>query len=84
MYLHYRTITTEPGTQGKVLIKTNHGDMDIELWPKEAPLACRNFVQLCLEGYFDRTIVHRIIKGMHRPNLLVSLKIIHIKCEIQS
>lgn len=54
---------TEPGTQGKVVLKTNHGDIDIELWPKEAPLACRNFVQLCLEGYFDHTSVHRIIKG---------------------
>jgi peptidyl-prolyl cis-trans isomerase SDCCAG10 len=54
---------TEPGTQGKVVLKTNHGAIDIELWPKEAPLACRNFVQLCLEGYFDHTSVHRIIKG---------------------
>lgn len=24
--------------------------------------ACRNFVQLCLEGYYDSTIFHRIIK----------------------
>ncbi len=24
--------------------------------------ACRNFVQLCLEGYYDNTIFHRIIK----------------------
>ena len=53
---------TEPPTQGKVLIKTSHGDIDVELWPKEAPLACRNFIQLALEGYYDKTIVHRIIK----------------------
>lgn len=25
--------------------------------------AVRNFVQLCLEGYYDNTIFHRIIKG---------------------
>jgi len=36
---------------------------DIELWSKEAPLACRNFIQLALEGYYDNTIVHRIVKG---------------------
>ena len=24
--------------------------------------ACRNFVQMCLEGYYDGTIFHRIIK----------------------
>ncbi|KAL5783474.1 hypothetical protein ACOSP7_008503 [Xanthoceras sorbifolium] len=53
----------EPPTKGKVIVKTTHGPLDIELWPKEAPKAVRNFVQLCLEGYFDNTIFHRIIKG---------------------
>uniref|UniRef100_A0AAQ6A2Y8 PPIase cyclophilin-type domain-containing protein n=1 Tax=Amphiprion ocellaris TaxID=80972 RepID=A0AAQ6A2Y8_AMPOC len=36
----------EPPTNGKVLLKTTAGDIDIELWSKEAPKACRNFVQL--------------------------------------
>jgi peptidyl-prolyl cis-trans isomerase SDCCAG10 len=36
---------------------------DIELWSKEAPLACRNFVQLALEGYYNDTSVVRIVKG---------------------
>lgn len=53
---------TEPPTQGKVLLKTSYGDIDIELWPKEAPLACRNFIQLALEGYYDKTPVTRVIK----------------------
>ena len=47
----------------QVLVKTTLGDLDIELWSKEAPIACRNFVQLCLEGYYDGTIFHRIVKG---------------------
>jgi peptidyl-prolyl cis-trans isomerase SDCCAG10 len=55
---------TEPPTRGKVLLHTSFGDIDIELWPKEAPKACRNFVQLCLEGYYDDVIFHRIIKGL--------------------
>ena len=54
---------TEPATSGKVLLETTVGDIDVELWSKEAPLACRNFVQLCLEGYFDDCPVHRVIKG---------------------
>ncbi|GAB4837068.1 cytochrome P450 monooxygenase 57 [Ancistrocladus abbreviatus] len=53
----------EPPTKGKVTLNTTHGPVDIELWPKEAPKAVRNFVQLCLEGYYDNTIFHRIIKG---------------------
>lgn len=53
----------EPPTKGKVIINTTYGPLDIELWPKEAPKAVRNFVQLCLEGYYDNTIFHRILKG---------------------
>ncbi|CAH1999798.1 unnamed protein product [Acanthoscelides obtectus] len=53
----------EPPTSGKVLLKTSVGDIDIELWAKEAPKACRNFIQLCLEGYYNNTIFHRVLKG---------------------
>lgn len=53
----------EPPTNGKVLLITTCGEIDIELWSKEAPKACRNFIQLCLEGYYDGTIFHRIVKG---------------------
>ncbi|KAG6556057.1 hypothetical protein Mapa_001998 [Marchantia paleacea] len=52
----------EPPTKGKVLLNTSLGQLDFELWPKEAPKAVRNFVQLCLEGYYDNTFFHRIIK----------------------
>lgn len=54
---------TEPPTSGKVLLRTSYGDIDVELWSKEAPLACRNFIQLALEGYYDNTLVNRVIKG---------------------
>jgi peptidyl-prolyl cis-trans isomerase SDCCAG10 len=52
----------QPATSGKVVLKTTVGDIDVELWPKEAPIACRNFVQLCMEGYYDNCIFHRIIR----------------------
>ena len=53
--------TTEPPTQGKVILHSTFGDVDVELWPEQAPKACRNFVQLALEGYYDGTIFHRLI-----------------------
>ena len=52
---------TEPPTSGKVLLHTSVGDIDIELWSKETPKTCRNFVQLCLEGYYNDTIFHRVV-----------------------
>ncbi|BFZ17122.1 hypothetical protein BsWGS_20158 [Bradybaena similaris] len=56
IYIH------EPPTKGKVLLVTSVGDIDIELWSKEAPKACRNFVQLCMEEYYNGTIFHRVVK----------------------
>ncbi|KAI8588488.1 peptidyl-prolyl isomerase cwc27 [Geranomyces variabilis] len=53
---------TAPPTQGKVILHTTAGPFEIELWAKETPKTCRNFVQLCLEGYYDGTIFHRAVK----------------------
>ncbi|XP_075988424.1 spliceosome-associated protein CWC27 homolog isoform X2 [Anticarsia gemmatalis] len=53
----------EPPALGKVLLKTTAGEIDIELWTKEAPKACRNFIQLCMEGYYNGTIFHRVVPG---------------------
>ena len=55
--------TQEPPTSGKVILSTNHGDLEIELWTKETPRTCRNFIQLCLEGFYDNTVFHRIIRS---------------------
>ncbi|KAL1504394.1 hypothetical protein AB1Y20_010800 [Prymnesium parvum] len=53
----------EPATHGKVVLHTSIGPLDVELWSKQAPIACRNFIQLCLENYYDGCIFHRVIKG---------------------
>ena len=52
----------EPSTNGKIVLETSYGPIDIELWGRESPVAVRNFVQLSMEGYYDGTIFHRIIK----------------------
>ena len=54
----------EPNTNGKVVLHTTVGDVDIELWSEQAALACRNFIQLCLEHYYDNTIFHRVLKKL--------------------
>lgn len=50
-------------TSGRVILHTTVGDIDIELWCRETPKACRNFIQLCLEGYYEDVIFHRVIKN---------------------
>jgi len=51
----------EPPCEGKVTLETTVGDIDIELWSREAPKAARNFIQLCLEGYYTNTKFFRVV-----------------------
>lgn len=51
----------EPNTNGKVIIQTTAGDLQVELWGKQAPIASRNFIQLALEGFYDGTNFHRLV-----------------------
>src|SRR5512139_2148360 len=40
-------------------LKTNYGDIVIELLPKEAPLTVNNFVALSRQGYYNGVKFHR-------------------------
>lgn len=44
-----------------MILKTTHGDLDIELWAVQTPLTSRNFLQLCLDGYYTDTVFHRLV-----------------------
>lgn len=52
-----------PPTSAQVLLTTTHGEVLLELWAKETPQTCRNFIQLCLESYYDNTPFHRVVPG---------------------
>jgi cyclophilin family peptidyl-prolyl cis-trans isomerase len=45
------------------MLQTNKGDIEVELWPQDAPMTVNNFVCLAEDGYFDGTPFHRIVKG---------------------
>ncbi|KAL8955598.1 MAG: hypothetical protein Q9193_006612, partial [Seirophora villosa] len=53
----------EPQPTAKVLLETSSGDISLELFAKQTPLASRNFLQLCLDGYYNNTIFHRLVPG---------------------
>ena len=49
-----------------ITIKTNHGDISIELFEDKAPISCENFRQYVKDGHFDGTVFHRVI-----PNFMI-------------
>ncbi|KAI9652409.1 MAG: Peptidyl-prolyl isomerase cwc27 [Alyxoria varia] len=53
----------EPPPTAKVILYTTSGEIQLELFAQQTPRTCRNFLQLCLDGYYDRTIFHRLVPG---------------------
>ena len=49
-----------------ITIKTNHGDIKVELFDENAPITCENFRQYVADGFFNDTIFHRVI-----PNFMI-------------
>ncbi|MFL6038649.1 MAG: peptidylprolyl isomerase [Gaiellaceae bacterium] len=43
-------------------LQTNHGAIEVELYPQEAPKTVDNFVKLARDGFYDGLIFHRVIK----------------------
>lgn len=49
-----------------ITIKTNLGDIAIELFEDKAPISCENFRQYVADDFFSDTIFHRVI-----PNFMI-------------
>ena len=49
-----------------ITIKTNHGDIGVELFEEKAPVSCENFRQYIADGHYAGTIFHRVI-----PNFMI-------------
>ncbi len=43
-------------------IKTNFGDISVQLFPKDAPATVNNFVFLARQGFYDGLKFHRVVK----------------------
>ncbi|MFK8019249.1 MAG: peptidylprolyl isomerase [Pseudomonadales bacterium] len=44
-------------------LKTNYGDIEIELDFENAPISAANFAEYANSGFYDGTIFHRVIDG---------------------
>jgi len=51
------------GKNPTVEITTSLGNITVELFPKEAPISVKNFLDYAEKGYYTDTIFHRVIAG---------------------
>lgn len=63
---NFLQLNLEQATGPKATLKTNMGDITLQLFPEEAPKTVENFVGLAEKGYYDGVIFHRVI-----PNFMI-------------
>ncbi|MEX0750396.1 MAG: peptidylprolyl isomerase [Dehalococcoidia bacterium] len=63
MYSAEPPMTIDADKQYFATIKTDGGDMKLELYPKDAPRHVNSFVFLAREGFYEGVTFHRVIPG---------------------
>lgn len=59
----FAVMNTSPSLPKTATIKTNHGNIVLQLHPDKTPKTVENFTTLAERGKYDDTIFHRVIKG---------------------
>lgn len=59
--MKYPQLNLENQQGSTAVLKTNQGEIKIQLFPEQAPMTVENFIRLAQKGYYDGTIFHRVI-----------------------
>ena len=57
------SMTIDTKKQYTATLKTDRGDLVLELFTADAPITVNNFVFLARDGYYDNTTFHRVISN---------------------
>ena len=59
--MKYPQLNLENQQGPTAVLKTNQGEIKMQLFPEQAPMTVENFIRLAQKGYYDGTIFHRVI-----------------------
>jgi cyclophilin family peptidyl-prolyl cis-trans isomerase/HEAT repeat protein len=62
----YKKALSRKNGKTSAVLKTDKGELTIELFPEDAPLTVDNFINLAKSGYFNGLEIHRVV-----PNFVV-------------
>lgn len=57
-----RFVVALPAAKKNVTLETSAGKFTVELYWREAPKTCANFLTLAARGYYNNVVFHRIIR----------------------
>ncbi|MBN1870066.1 MAG: peptidylprolyl isomerase [Candidatus Omnitrophica bacterium] len=62
IFLFVLLLTSSAYASRIVVLETNQGKIELQLFTEIAPKTCENFIGLVEKGYYDGIIFHRVIK----------------------
>ena len=60
----------------RVLIQTEQGDIEVEIYTKQAPVTSENFLRYVDAKHYDNGIFHRTVKMDNQPNNKVFIEVV--------
>ena len=60
----------------KVLIKTDLGDIEVEVYPDKAPVTALNFLSLVEKGVYTNSVFYRVVRLDNQPQNKVKIEVI--------
>jgi cyclophilin family peptidyl-prolyl cis-trans isomerase len=60
----------------RVLIQTELGDIEVELYPKKAPVTVTNFLRYAHEGFYSDGLFHRTVTMDNQPTNRIKIEVV--------
>jgi peptidyl-prolyl cis-trans isomerase A (cyclophilin A) len=74
--LLFTAMTTASSDRVHVLLKTELGDIELELYPAEAPKTVENFLRYVEGGFFKGGVFHRTVTPANQPQNKVKIEVV--------
>ncbi len=76
LFIGYSLIFAGGAENPRVTIKTELGDITIEIYEKEAPITAANFLKYVDEGRYKNGYFYRVVTMYNQPNNDIKIEVI--------
>jgi peptidyl-prolyl cis-trans isomerase A (cyclophilin A) len=76
LLLSFSAFAQKPPDKMRVVIQTELGQIEVEIYAAKAPITAANFLQYVDGNFYDGGIVHRTVKPDNQPNNAIKIEVI--------
>jgi peptidyl-prolyl cis-trans isomerase A (cyclophilin A) len=76
VFLCLPVFAQKPADKVRLVLQTELGNVEVEIYPAKAPLTAANFLQYVDGGFYDGGVVHRTVKPDNQPNNQIKIEVI--------